>query len=306
MFQFQSLNSLIKKFHWKSIKWKGKQLYSKLRAFLGGGKYVYDLDKNTKFISRTEDEFSHVIFVCNGHEKKEMEWCCQWIKLDNNNQSVIDCGANIGYFSAVISQRCQLELEKIIAVEGNNNTAKLCKQNLQYLGINNAIVIETILVDEPSGVYDIPNIRGREPWQRTIKIHSSITNTNLSHSSVTTLDHLITELNITPSLIKIDCEGFETFILKGADSVLKKIRPTFMIECNEEALLSAGSSRNELLALLKSYNYKLFHLGSFSTYQPFGIEINDNFQSHNFNFAAIPNDECNLKRWENSLACLGN
>ena len=292
MLEIFKLDLLINKINWKS-----KQIYSKTRAFIGGGQYVYKLDENTKFLSLTEDEFSHVIYVCNGHEKIEMDWCCSWINAESINQSIIDCGANIGYFSAFISQRC-LPVQ-ILAVEGNMRTASLCKHNLNILKIQNVLVVHRILSENSSEHYNIPDNLGREPWQQAVKVSSESCT-----SYTTTLDNLVSEFKLTPSLVKIDCEGFEPLILKGANNLLNKIRPAFMIECNDNALHSAATNRYELFSLLRSYNYKLFHLASFTGYQAFGIEVDENFTSTEFNFAAIPNDESNLKRWNKSIQLL--
>jgi FkbM family methyltransferase len=275
------------------IIWKLKQLYSKTRCYLGNGYYVYDLDNETKFISLQEDDFSHVIYVCKGHEKLEIDWCCRWIKARPGCQSVIDCGANIGFFSAVLAQRC--DLAKIISIEGNARTAKMCNKNLHILKVSNSLVLETILSDDSADSYTIPDIVGREPWQRAMQVDSTS-----DIVSSTTLDQVISKFQLQPSLVKIDCEGFEYLILKGAINLLENIRPAFMIECNDTALEFAGTSRKKLFELLASYNYRLFHLASFTGYQPFGIELYDEFPSTEFNFAAIPNDDLNLDRWNMS------
>jgi FkbM family methyltransferase len=280
---------MIKTFFSK-INWKIKQLYSKSRCYLGNGYHVYDLDNETKFLSLKEDEFSHVLYVCKGYEKTEIEWCCKWLNLSLQSQSVVDCGANIGYFSAVISQRCNLS--EILSIEGNEKTGGICKRNLEILRIDNSQVLQAILSDSNSDSYHIPNVIGKEPWQRAIK-----SDPGSSGSRSTTLDQIISEFQIIPSLIKIDCEGFEYLILKGSTNLLANIRPAFMIECNDNALQLAGTNRLELFELLTSANYKLFHLASFCEYQPFGVELHSEFPSKEFNFAAIPNDDINLKRW---------
>lgn len=284
-----SQNFLANSFFTK-VDWKLKQLYSKARCYLGNGYYIYDLDKKTKFISLKEDDFSHVLYVCKGHEKLEIDWCCQWIKAVPDRQSVIDCGANIGYFSAVVGQRCSLT--KILSIEGNARTAKICERNLNILKIKNSLVLEAILSDNSVDSYTIPDVIGREPWQRVVKADSK---SDASYS--TTLDQLVSKLQLSPSLVKIDCEGFEYLILKGAINLLKTIRPAFMIECNDNALQLAGTNRNELFNLIRSFGYKLFHLASFTGYQPFGVELSSDFPSTEFNFAAIPNDDLNLERW---------
>lgn len=292
MVNFKNLFSLT------AIQWKIKQQYSILRCFLGGGFYIYKLDKNTKFVSYSKDALSHVFYVCNGHEKIELNWCEKWLKFKNENQVVIDCGANIGYFSAILSQRCSNI--KVLAIEGNDSTVKICQQTFNLLNINTVKIVPAVLSDKSSEKYVIPNIPGREAWQQARKLSSELSDYDTT-CYTTTLDELVDEFHINPSLVKIDCEGFETLILKGANNLLSKIRPAFMIECNDKALTQAQTNRNELLNFLRKNNYKLFHLSSFTGFQPFGLEVDNDFPSTEFNFAAIPNDNENLIRWNKSI-----
>ncbi|NEP27842.1 FkbM family methyltransferase, partial [Moorena sp. SIO3I6] len=116
-----------------------------------------------------------------------------------------------------------------------------------------------------------------------------------------TLDEIVEQHKINPSLVKIDCEGFEKIILTGGSHLLESMRPTFMIECNDNALKLAGTNRIELFKLLHYFDYKLFHLASFSGGYPLGITCDENFPASEFNFTAVPNDDINLARWHRSI-----
>ncbi|MCB9079355.1 MAG: FkbM family methyltransferase [Anaerolineaceae bacterium] len=273
----------------KAARWKTRQKYSQLRCRLGLGYNIWDSGE-FRFVARQDDAFSHVLFVGQGHEKVEMQWCRRWIEAGNTDQSIIDCGANIGYFSAVLAQLCSLE--KIIAIEGNHETAVVCKENLALLGINNAVVIQAVLAADSVEQFVIPNNPGREPWQQAVKVDGM---SEVEYS--VTLDEIVNQYGVYPSLVKIDCEGFEPAILKGAENLLTSIRPALMLECNDKALVGVGTNRNELFALLRRYNYRTFHLASFTSHFPLGIECSEEFPSSEFNFAAIPNDEQNMRRW---------
>ncbi len=304
-----AVQTLISKVHWKA-----RQKYSQARCHLGGGHYVWALDEQTRFVACQGDAFSHVLYVCGGHEKTEMRWCRRWLEAGAAGQTVIDCGANIGYFSAVLSQT--VPLDSIVAIEGNPKTAQRCRQNLALLQIANVQLIEAILSEDAAQRYVIPDQPGAEPWQRAVKAGAAgdipedmagdttagtAIDTAAGATPTLTLDQLVLERQLAPSLIKIDCEGFETLILKGATQVLGQVRPALMIECNDGALRAAGTSRHELLALLRSHHYRLFHLASFIGFYPLGIEIEDDFPSSEFNFAAIPDDPVNGDRWLRSI-----
>lgn len=66
-----------------------------------------------------------------------------------------------------------------------------------------------------------------------------------------TLDELFTEI----SVLKIDAEGFEPFILEGATNILKS-KPIIIIEINEEALAKFGFGPNDILKHLGGYEFE--------------------------------------------------
>jgi len=68
------------------------------------------------------------------------------------------------------------------------------------------------------------------------------------------LDSYIGELVGKNILIKIDTEGNEYHVLKGADIVLSKCKPWVVFECFK------GEQRREIFYLFKSYHYKILRL----------------------------------------------
>lgn len=272
---------------WGAIRWKLRQKYSQFRSLIGGGRYLWQVEPGVRFVARSDDAFSHVLFVCGGHEITEMQWCRRWLAAED---SVIDCGANIGYFSAYLAQACRLD--RLLAVEGNHRTAVICADHLALLGITNVTLVEAILSASNTDKLVIPDVRGREPWQRVIPARS-----DQSSATVITLDELSEQHQLKPSLIKIDCEGFEPFILQGATRLLSAIRPAFMVECNDAALLAANTSRQQLFSIFRAHDYALFHLASFESHHPFGMICDEKFPAAEFNFAAIPNNAAALERW---------
>lgn len=57
------------------------------------------------------------------------------------------------------------------------------------------------------------------------------------------------------SFFKIDVEGYETRVLRGAKKTIEANKPVMLIEVNEGALVRAGTSRNELLSLIGEIGY---------------------------------------------------
>lgn len=58
--------------------------------------------------------------------------------------------------------------------------------------------------------------------------------------------------------MKIDAEGSETEILRGAEIMIGRFKPIICMEVNGFALKRAGSSEEELLNLIKSFGYDYY------------------------------------------------
>jgi hypothetical protein len=70
------------------------------------------------------------------------------------------------------------------------------------------------------------------------------------------LDEILNENPLARlDIMKIDVEGAELRLLRGAVETLRKYRPVLLFEVSEGSLKHQGGSREELLALLHSENY---------------------------------------------------
>src|SRR4029077_3659474 len=79
---------------------------------------------------------------------------------------------------------------------------------------------------------------------------------------VKSLDNILAENSIEMnriSLVKLDVEGFEINVLKGASHLLSSENaPAFMVEFTEDNAISAGNCCHELYKLLIGYDYTWF------------------------------------------------
>jgi FkbM family methyltransferase len=71
---------------------------------------------------------------------------------------------------------------------------------------------------------------------------------------IVTVDDFVTSSAVTPELIKIDTEGNEINVIKGADKTLRTARPLVIFEAN------ALSNRSELWTALDDLQYATFDL----------------------------------------------
>lgn len=64
-----------------------------------------------------------------------------------------------------------------------------------------------------------------------------------------TLDSIVEELNIQPDFVKIDVEGFEHLVLRGASRALSRLRPRIVLEANP------GDPALVMTQILKKHGY---------------------------------------------------
>lgn len=60
--------------------------------------------------------------------------------------------------------------------------------------------------------------------------------------------------------IKIDVQGYEKFILKGAKNTINKCKPTIIIEMEDHQLKRFGYGVTELFELIRSFGYHIYFL----------------------------------------------
>jgi len=81
---------------------------------------------------------------------------------------------------------------------------------------------------------------------------------------VRTLDELMLESSPKIDLIKIDVEGGEFDVLKGAVEILKKHKPILVFECGKGASEFYGTKPEEIFVFLESFGYATSTLKAFS------------------------------------------
>lgn len=87
-------------------------------------------------------------------------------------------------------------------------------------------------------------------------IQSETRSSPIGETTILTLDLVCEQENLSRvDLIKIDVEGGELAVLKGALATLQKFRPQLLVELNQDALRGAGTSVAEVVALLERVGY---------------------------------------------------
>lgn len=91
----------------------------------------------------------------------------------------------------------------------------------------------------------------------TDRVEENETNAIIYEVNTNTLDNFVNQNNVSPTLIKIDVEGHELSVLKGAENVIEKYHPTLIIEIEQRH--HAKFNINEVFDDFKRKEYHCYY-----------------------------------------------
>jgi FkbM family methyltransferase len=151
---------------------------------------------------------------------------------------VVDVGANLGYFllllESVIGPRGE-----VVCLEPEPDNLRELARNVRVNGLGNVVVLPIAAGD----------CDGFAPLRRGI---NAVVNPGGSESFTVPLRRLDSLLSAPVDFIKIDVEGFELQVLRGAQRVLQQ-RPTVVVEVHP-GLLDSTHRIAEILELLTQHH----------------------------------------------------
>lgn len=169
----------------------------------------------------------------------------------------VDVGANAGFHS-ILAALHMGKKGKVLAVEPVPANLDLLRKNLQLNGLLDMCQIFPFALTETGNLSIRMSVEvGLSPAACISPESSKILN---SISVATkTLDDICEAADRIPDLIKIDVEGAEHEVLKGARSTLAA-GPDLLIEVHRYALPEFGSSEEALTEYLLSFGYRQIRL----------------------------------------------
>ena len=164
------------------------------------------------------------------------------------NPVVIDVGANVGDTALLVAGVAPGA--RILCVEGHPPFMPYLKSNTAQL--SDVVIAQAVLSDRTA------QIRGRFDEHRgTAHLVSDDTGTSLATQ---TLDHLLRNYPAFshPDVIKIDTDGFDAPILRGAAEVLRSARPVVFYEWDPYSYSLAGENDVSHAEFLIERGYERF------------------------------------------------
>lgn len=166
--------------------------------------------------------------------------------------TVLDIGANVGYFSACMS-RLVGPAGKVHAFEPAPRNFELLQQNVAANQLGN-VTCHPIALGDRTGTAKLHLSEFSAGMHRLYD--SFCCGDAMVEVPVRRLDTLFSPGDV--SVIKIDVEGFEPFVLEGATALLRHGDLTIISEYCPPAMLEAGASPLNHLDNLQGWGLKLF------------------------------------------------
>jgi FkbM family methyltransferase len=146
----------------------------------------------------------------------------------------IDVGAHVGLWSFMMAH----DFKDVICFEPMPKHIDCWRENMK--GIDNVTLIERALGEQEAAV-GLTNYTENSSGNTRVSGDGNIPMQRLDYYELQNVDFL-----------KIDCEGYELFVLKGAEETLKRCKPVVIVEQKGTMSLEYGLPRLAAVEYLKS------------------------------------------------------
>lgn len=177
----------------------------------------------------------------------------------------VDVGANFGFFSMIAASKVG-DKGTVLSVEPEPKNFALLRKNIEDNGYQKCIIALPIALSQKEGTatlfIDDGNVGNHSLARSNIKTGKQAVTVRMR-----TLDDVCKENGIrTIDMMKIDTQGAELQVLRGATTVLSGNHPmTMLLEFWPYGILQMGDKPEELLSLLSSLGFGLLSLDDRNT-----------------------------------------
>jgi FkbM family methyltransferase len=251
------------------------------------GSVYITLENGIKFKWNPKDPYSLLGMPLRGNFEPE---CTHIInRLVKNGDTVVDIGANFGWYTNHLANLVG-DAGQVHAFEPTNIIADL-RDNVLLNGFEKRCIINTCALGNMEGTETLfmPERLGTAFASLRKQIYRGSSQTSSLTVSIRMLDSYVNENKIEKiNLIKIDTEGAEFMILKGAENTIKKYHPIILFELLSHHTLPFGYSPIELIDYLSALCYDTYELDSNQLGKL--IRVKSFEDTRNYNFIAFHRD----------------
>lgn len=175
-------------------------------------------------------------------------------RLAKKGDVVLDVGANIGYYSILMSTLVGKE-GKVICFEPTQHYGKILDKNIK---VNNLTNVETYRIGLSNREQELEIQIGVN--SATLHVPGKKKLISSEKIKLQTLDDFIDDHPLSKiDFIKIDVDGHEPLFLEGAKNTIDKYQPNILLEVSHPHYLNAGYTAWDFYEFLKSKGFYIYH-----------------------------------------------
>jgi FkbM family methyltransferase len=172
---------------------------------------------------------------------------------------VVDIGAHIGHYTIIASKRVGAN-GKVVAIEASPSNFKILNRNIRLNQLTNIISLNHVVYSKETKIkLYLPGEESGNTIYNTVISDRARNEDKFVEVNANTLDYLLQSKGIKQedvNWIKIDVEGAEFEVLKGATNVLSKSKDiALLIEIHN--LSDNINLYRPILEFLNLYNFKI-------------------------------------------------
>jgi FkbM family methyltransferase len=180
------------------------------------------------------------------------------LKYIRQGDLVIDVGGNIGQTALMMAKAVGAK-GKVISFEPFAETHDRFQKNLSINPNISNVRLEKLALGEKAAELEMYVENEKNSGGNRIKPQGEKTSSDIQKVTTVTLDEYYSKVGAGKiSLIKIDVEGFEMKVLRGAQELIKKSKPDLFVEVNDANLRLQGDSLEIMFNFLKENGYRIF------------------------------------------------
>ena len=155
---------------------------------------------------------------------------------------ILECGSHHGYTTLLLAKWAG-DSGKVLAFEALKHNCDILQKNMEINKISNVSVYNMAVGDAKGKTH--------------ISVGYNVNIVENSNGDIVEMINLDEFKDRSPNLIKIDVEGFEVAVLKGAQEILHT-KPKLAIEVHTDLLSHYNSSVEEIFTLIGASNYNIW------------------------------------------------
>ncbi len=193
----------------------------------------------------------HPAFATQNWETVEAASYRAYVDAVRPGMVVYDIGAHIGTYSILALKR-SAPTGRVVAYEPFAYTRRFLAQHLQWNACAERAQVRDACCGAAAGTADFYFAPGQAEGMNGLVPVAGFSRMTVP---VVTLDAEVAELGLVPDLIKIDVEGAEWDVLRGAERTLAAHRPTLFLSVHPDALAKQGLAAADIEDWLAQRGY---------------------------------------------------